>query len=531
MDDPRTSNSPPSGSQDFARSLEGGRRRAAELLSAQRARLDAFEQTLGEQIERIGEELSHDQAITAARGVELDRESEKLARLKEELEHNEREWRQAQDLANRRQRSLAAQLTKRQEELEAREKTLEAAEAAARETRRTIAAGQEELQAQRAELAAGRDRVQERLAALEREREQLATAQDELKAQRRRIAREFQARHAEHLARLDERRRDLQKLTERQHTDLEERLEKLTAERDQLTRKVSELADQLAQRDEALELLAEREERLKRELENLHSDHDKLTQELAVSESVDRSESRELAELRADREALLQRLAKAEKNGKSSGASDVNKDDLQRRFEMAVEDVRDLKRQNAELESKLARAGGGGGGSPATGKLDWEAQKRRLLASLEADFDPRDANRAEERLTIEGAIRITDAVVAEKEREIAELKQMLEMQSASQGPGAAAIAGVLDQDEVIQQERENLRQLQAQVQEKLRKAEIDISVERAKLARDRAELEEKLAAMEVRQADEPPANAAPGGLDKGGKPRGRWLTRLGLKEE
>ena len=87
---------------------------------------------------------------------------------------------------------------------------------------------------------------------------------------------------------------------------------------------------------------------------------------------------------------------------------------------------------------------------------------------------------------------------------------------------------MLDQDELIAQERENLKTLQGQWKEKLRKAEVDISVERAKIARDRAELEEKVAQLEAEKARLSKAGPAKPGQEKPTK--GNWLSRLGLKE-
>ena len=98
-----------------------------------------------------------------------------------------------------------------------------------------------------------------------------------------------------------------------------------------------------------------------------------------------------------------------------------------------------------------------------------------MLASLQADGDAAataagDESDAEaneeanaERLTIESTIQITDEIVAQKDRELAELKLLLSQQSDSIGSvavGAAAIAGVLGQDELIRQEREKLNSLQ-----------------------------------------------------------------------
>jgi len=124
-------------------------------------------------------------------------------------------------------------------------------------------------------------------------------------------------------------------------------------------------------------------------------------------------------------------------------------------------------------------------------------------------------------------LRATDQAIAAKDREIAELRQLLQDQSKNLGTvavGAAALGQMLDNDAIIREERENLRKLQEEWREKLRQAEIEIAVERAKLARQRAELEERLREL-------PPKPESGGPSEKAEKPaRGRWLARLGLAD-
>ena len=123
-------------------------------------------------------------------------------------------------------------------------------------------------------------------------------------------------------------------------------------------------------------------------------------------------------------------------------------------------------------------------------------------------------------------------MIAEKDCEIDELKQMLDNQSSSIGDvavGAAAIADFLDQDELIIQERESLKQLQEEWQDKLRQAEIDVSVERAKLGRERMELQSQIQTIEQqRQSDE---SLSDDEKSDDRKPGGRWRKRLGLKDD
>jgi hypothetical protein len=245
---------------------------------------------------------------------------------------------------------------------------------------------------------------------------------------------------------------------------------------------------------------------------------------------------KELDELRASRQQLLDRLeqATADADRPSDPQPGPQHDDLRRRFEMAVEDLRELKARNAELQAKLQdaeRAPRPAATEAAAGAgLDWESQKAKLMAQL-SEFDDDDEEDAQDRLTIEGAMRITDGVVAEKDRLIADLQAQLESVQ-SNDPGQAAASELLDGDELIREERAKLLALQENWKEKLRKAEIEISVERAKLARERSKMEEQIQALEARLAQRA---SGPGSADKPAaakKSSGRkWLSRLGLADD
>ena len=90
----------------------------------------------------------------------------------------------------------------------------------------------------------------------------------------------------------------------------------------------------------------------------------------------------------------------------------------------------------------------------------------------------------------------------------------------------------VDEDELVKQERGKLNALQEQMREKLRAAEVDISLERAKLAREKSTLEEKLAdlegAIEKRIAQIQAENG--GELPKQRRKR-NWRSRLGLDSD
>ncbi len=156
-----------------------------------------------------------------------------------------------------------------------------------------------------------------------------------------------------------------------------------------------------------------------------------------------------------------------------------------------------------------------------------------MLAQLDAEQDGTEPEvTAAKRLEIEDVLKNTDAELARRDREIAELRSLLEQQAdARQGVavGAAAVAQLIESDELVQEEREKLRSMQKTWEEKFRQSEIELSMERAKLARERLLLEEQKQDLEAALH----AAAQNGSLDPKDKdPKGRkWLSRLGLKEE
>ena len=237
-------------------------------------------------------------------------------------------------------------------------------------------------------------------------------------------------------------------------------------------------------------------------------------------------------------EAIQQRFQQFEKESfrqaaASDGPLERGTDDYQRHYKMALDDLHELKVKNAELQRNLAQARSlteylPGGESARDGKLDWEAEKQRILDALESDFDQNDPPQQTERLKIEDVLQATEKVIAEKDQEIEELRRRLEAQDDAakiEAERSAAIDQVIDGDAEIRRERERLEQLQEQWQDKLRQAEVELSVERANLARQRAELEERAKASSAETRSE--TNAA-GKVEQ--SVGGRWLARLGLVE-
>jgi len=538
---------------EFARTLGQQRGRVEEFLAGQRERLDRANLELAEQIRRISDESEQDRAETLRAREELQRQSDDLsrqgalhARLKEELEAKQADWDAAQQRAIRHYDTLAAQTRSQQEELSARQEDLQqqrgqidAARAKLGHDRQAFVLARQEHQAEVEHVAALRQRLEGQTAALTAQREQLAEERADTETQRRRIAQEFRAQRAAHLKELERRRAELDQRDSGQSDQARREREQLQQELDQQRRQVEQQAGDLqAARQRQTELVAELESARQREAESVarlevaRRRQTELRAELETARERPAEASSELESLRQRCDQLQKELAERPQQAESEDADG----DFQQRYEMAVDDIRELKARNAELHEQLQRARAAGtqaAASPGV-PLSWEEEKRRILAALEADSDEDDPEQAAERLKIEEVIRKTDEVIAEKNREIGELKALLGDQSSNLGSvavGAAAVGELLDADEIIQEEREKLRGLQTAWEDKLRKAEIDISIERAQIARNRAQLEERLRVFEEKggqveadsnTSDKPAGPAKPA--------RGRWLARLGLKD-
>jgi chromosome segregation ATPase len=323
---------------------------------------------------------------------------------------------------------------------------------------------------------------------------------------------------------------------------LDEKLAKLSAERD---RAVSARKDAEGLLDEARTAIAQvshEQHDLRVQLSKCHRQLNSRADELKelrerLKNSADghaEDATIELKELQAERDSLLEELRETQEEliagGGGSSTDSEELDDLRQRFETAVQEIRGLKAINGDLSDRLAAGPVQQDTDSQTG-FDWEAQKRSLMMQLDSEFDDSDSQQASDKLTVEGTIRITDQVIADKDAEIDELKQLLDNQSSNIGDvavGAAAIAEFLDQDELISQERESLVRMQEEWRDKLRQAEIDISVERARLGRERMELQSQLQSIEQQRPHNDNSDADSTD-DK--KPAGRWRKRLGLKDD
>ena len=97
-----------------------------------------------------------------------------------------------------------------------------------------------------------------------------------------------------------------------------------------------------------------------------------------------------------------------------------------------------------------------------------------------------------------------DEELKERSQQIRELQSLLDQQSETRDGGiaigAAAITQMFDADELVRDERERLQQMQEEWEDKFRQAEIEASLERAKLSRERQELAKKMSELEEQLA-------------------------------
>ena len=528
--------------EQFDRSLNLQRDRTREFLDAQQQRIQHVEEELDRQLQNFADELAQNRGEVHRAGEEAQQRSEQLTReagalegLKEELRTRQAEWEQFQEGVNRQQEALARQIQQQQdqsdqrrEELAQRQSEIDAAEAKQHHDRQAFDLARQEHQSDLEQLGVLREQLEAKQGDLDTRCEQLDARQADTESQRRRIAREFKAQHAADLKELDHRRAELEQRDTRQQLELQQQLEAAQAQQTE-----SSAAAKAAQ---------QRAKELETELETLQDKCGKLQQALSQRPAEGGAEGEELRSVEADRDELRVRLSETESrlaeaqqslaDAQGGGAGGEPADeDTQRRYEMAMEDLRDLKNQNADLQGQLARARSTQPAAESTGgALDWEAEKQRVLAALESDFDEEDGEAKAERLKIEEVVRETDRVLAERERECSELKKLLEDQSSSLGSvavGAAALGEVLDSDAIIREERQKLDLVQQEWREKLRQAEIDISIERAKLAREKAEMEDKL--RTIGDLGDTPRDGVDGSATSEKSARERWRERLGLK--
>lgn len=501
---------------------DGGLGELEQFIQSHQERLRKIQKTLADEIQKLadefdGEDIRALRVEVLAQQAEVEQKTERLLQLRAELESLQSQFADAQEQMRAEQQASHERLQAWEAELEAKAAEQEAHEIRLREGQRELAKMQEEFTLDAQQLARGRERLTERLRQLDEQHEKLVAERQQL---------------------LDEMERE-----RKAHREERERLQ--AAAQEAAAGLAPDAAEEIANLREQLAAVQTQLEERTTELLQRQAECRSLEEQLLDATSIDAEQK--LQELNDEVQRLKGRLANADQEveelrrqvaAAQSGTGDEalrqELDELRERYQMAVDDLRHERARSVSLENKLANVRAG---TPADSEgMDWESQKRRLLAALEADFDEDDEEAAEDRLTIEDVIRRTDAAIVEKERELAELREVLNQQSANLGDmavGAAAIAEILDQDELILQERQNLERLKNQLEEKYRQAEIELSMERAKIARERQELEEKMRSIDDElhrlQKSKAPEEQ---GHESGGKARGgRWFKRLGLKDD
>jgi chromosome segregation ATPase len=350
-----------------------------------------------------------------------------------------------------------------------------------------------------------RDDLSDKVVSLETERDELSQTVIALEAQ----IQSSQTEWRNQLHDFENRLRDQQASWTEQRSEWNQARAGLERERDELQQKF----------DLALQ-----------DLQRLRARLAEVEQDLARRPESNQADSAELVALRAERDALAAHVEELEQRPATPIDSNVEQQlsDLQRRFELAVEDLREYKTKSAKLEAQLAAASNQPRVAiPDAGGNDWESQKRRLLASLEETAEvPETPVQKQQRITIEGTIEMTDAVVAEKDRQIAELQAQLAAGDTTfvDAEQTRKVNELVEADDVIAEHRQRVRELEREMQEKLRATELELSVERAKMARQRMELDELKSDLDAKKQD----FESSGGASAQGQPKRRWRDKLGL---
>jgi hypothetical protein len=233
---------------------------------------------------------------------------------------------------------------------------------------------------------------------------------------------------------------------------------------------------------------------------------------------------------------------------------------IARGLQRLEEEVGRLSSENAELRRQLCTPRPTADPAQHSTRLDWESEKRRLLAVLEADSEDGDKNPHTQRTSGSPSIglescgpavlraaetmapQVTPAMPAEpsrvadaqptteqvpqpRKREIRPPEQRLEELNRNLARPIAPTSSTeptIDNDAAVRAERERLRSLQDQWREKLRQAEVELALERAKMARERAEF---VAQARVTEKVLP---ESPGRAEGDRTASGRWWAHLGL---
>lgn len=229
-------------------------------------------------------------------------------------------------------------------------------------------------------------------------------------------------------------------------------------------------------------------------------------------------------------------------------------DQLREEIDRLEKEIGELRIANKELSSNAGDSGEEPGvkeSKPAP-EMDWEERKRQILAELENDsFD------AESFLTamnedIESEKALVDAFetpaeyvealnaeltnlnerLRREEKENQELRTRLEAASV-QASDSCPPAADIPVDEQVQLERDKFARMQADWEERFREAEIEASMERAKISRERRMMELKNQALEeqVEALRVYEKGLTSGEVKETGGSRRKWMAKLGISED
>ncbi|MEM8734478.1 MAG: hypothetical protein AAGG44_09670 [Planctomycetota bacterium] len=328
---------------------------------------------------------------------------------------------------------------------------------------------------------------------------------------------EFRGSSEQILEELSRLRRDVESLSDKEGVEHSDATDEALREKEEALLEVQcQLEENEAKREQAELARRDSDDKLSRIQEEL--DEARL-QASGLEEEVDRLRTRQAGEDQEQNAALTERIRVLEssleeaqlelEDATSRESMSTEAEELQSKLQAAFERIESLESENTELSQQLEQ----GDAVEDRDGLSWEQQKAMIMKQYQAeDGDTPD--------DVESLVEKTDAIVAEKDREIEQLREQLDAAVEDQdGEQDAQIEAVLDADEIVQEERRKLEEIQAEWQEKLRVAEVDLSKERARIARERRELESELEA--IRRKSE---------TEQGGRTR-KWLDHLGLRDE
>jgi DNA repair exonuclease SbcCD ATPase subunit len=231
----------------------------------------------------------------------------------------------------------------------------------------------------------------------------------------------------------------------------------------------------------------------------------------------------------------------------SPQVSSVSHQQLLNRIDELENQVADLQQQNSDLAAQLAHSNVckavTAPDSSRNDALSWEERKLLIFQQMEAEtFDANaftdslaeSANPSELVDQLRTELNRRNAELDDRNQQINELRHLLEQQAETRANGlaigAAAIAQMLDDDELVREERERLQHLQVEWEEKFRQQEIELSLERARLSRDRQELSKKLKHLEFQLAEQEVVKAERKQKAEPAIGTRRWMAELGITE-